>query len=126
MIHQPWSELAGFIRRHDAGWLVDVGDGPGLRAALDEIIDQPDRLAARSARAQELSRQELAWDRAVAPLDRFLAQPRRQRPENPTLHLRVGRPSLGRVAGRLARALLQSGPAGLWRAVSGYLKAPRD
>jgi hypothetical protein len=59
--------LAGF----GAGWVVPPGDAPALAAALVEVLAGGAAVAERVRRGRELARQ-FAWERALAPLVRFL------------------------------------------------------
>ena len=67
--------FAGLVRRDGLGAVVPPGDAAALAAAIDRLLaDAPARAAAREALAR-LGR-ELQWSRVVAPVARFLAQPR--------------------------------------------------
>jgi len=114
VIHQPWSELAGLIRDHQAGWLVEVGDEAGLGKALEELFQDPEAVAARSRNARELVRRHLTWERTIDPLDRFVRSPRIQRPVK--FELRIGlRRSLGRSFRSWAGVYRRGGPGELLR-----------
>lgn len=125
VIHQPWSELAGYIHDYQAGWLVDVGDAHGLTAALDEIFDAPAAAARRGDQARELVADNLTWTKAVEPLDRFIRDPGINRPPVTELSVRIRRRSLGTIAAEVGRDTLRHGPAGLWRQIKRRLEAPR-
>jgi glycosyltransferase involved in cell wall biosynthesis len=75
VIYGDYGELAAPIREFDAGWVVDPQDEAALNAALDEIFAHPEIVAGKSANAQRLARERLSWDRAAAPLARFVAAP---------------------------------------------------
>jgi glycosyltransferase involved in cell wall biosynthesis len=67
--------FAGLVRREGLGAVVPPGDVAGLARALDRLLgDAAARVAAREA----LGRvgREMQWSRVVAPLARFLGQPR--------------------------------------------------
>jgi GT2 family glycosyltransferase len=67
--------FAGLVRREGLGAVVPPGDAAALAEAIDRLLaDAPARAAAREALARV--GRELQWSRVVAPLARFLAQPR--------------------------------------------------
>ncbi|HEX5505618.1 MAG TPA: hypothetical protein VFW96_23575, partial [Thermomicrobiales bacterium] len=74
-IYGDYTELAALIRAYDAGFTVDPADPARLTAAVEMALDCPDRLLARRRNAQRLAREELAWDRTIAPLAAFCAAP---------------------------------------------------
>ena len=65
---------------------VPVGDPGAVADALTALLDEPDGRASRRARFAALA-DELSWARAVEPLARFLAAPRRaaDRPAGPSV-----------------------------------------
>jgi glycosyltransferase involved in cell wall biosynthesis len=75
VIYTPYAELSGYIGEYNAGWLVDPADQAAIRRVINEILDHPEQLAERSRNAQQLVRDRLTWDRAVAPLDAFCRNP---------------------------------------------------
>ncbi len=66
--------MSRLLRSYDAGWVVPASDPAALADAFRDILGG-DRVAARRAAGRELLR-EFAWDRVLAPLVRFCAQPR--------------------------------------------------
>jgi GT2 family glycosyltransferase len=72
VVHNDYSELSEYIREYDAGWTVDPEDREGIRAVLDEVFTQPQRVAERGRNAQRLVRERLNWDRTTESLDRFV------------------------------------------------------
>jgi hypothetical protein len=67
--------FAALVRREGLGAVVPPEDAAALAQAIDRLLeDAPARAAARDALTR-LGR-ELQWSRVVAPLARFLAQPR--------------------------------------------------
>jgi glycosyltransferase involved in cell wall biosynthesis len=68
VIYNDFADLAGLIRKYDAGWTVDPSDAAALRGVLDEIYANPAVIAAKSANARRLAMEIFSWDRAVKPL----------------------------------------------------------
>lgn len=100
---------------------VRPGDAAGVEAALDGLLADPGRLRAMRARAAELA-PELCWSRLLAPVERFLAEPRvtrdRRRPPRYVDYLKEFLPHSplhGALTARLGRVLEREGPAGLLR-----------
>jgi glycosyltransferase involved in cell wall biosynthesis len=83
-LYGDYGELAAPIRLYDAGWVVDPADEKAIGAALDEIFGDPASVRRKSANAQRLAMERFAWDRAAAPLARFLDSPT-IREKKPTL-----------------------------------------
>lgn len=75
VIYQDYAELSAYIRAYEAGWLVDPADQAAIRNAIEEILTQPELVAARSRNAQRLVREQLTWDKTIAPLDAFCRAP---------------------------------------------------
>lgn len=125
VIHQPWSELAGYIGPYGAGWLLEPGDDAALEAALNEIFERPDRAAAKGLAGQRLVAENLTYDRAIGPLDEFIRSPRINRPSSPALSVRIRRRPWSVIAAEAARGTLRQGPAGLWRQIKRRLEAPK-
>lgn len=125
VIHQPWSELAGYIREHRAGWLVELGDEAGLAAALAEIFEEPERVRKRSEQAQALVRDELGWAKTAAPLDEFIRNPSFNRTADPKLSLRIRRRPLTRIGLDLVQTTLRQGPGALVRELAKRRAAPK-
>jgi glycosyltransferase involved in cell wall biosynthesis len=67
--------MSRMLREHDAGWVVPPGDAEQLARALVEAVDDPGARARRRAGAAALLA-DFQWDRALAPLVRFLREPR--------------------------------------------------
>lgn len=67
--------LARLLEAHGAGWVVPVGDVAALAAAIEAACAGGDEVAARSARGRALV-EEFSWPRVLAPLVRFLEEPR--------------------------------------------------
>jgi glycosyltransferase involved in cell wall biosynthesis len=80
VIYNDYAELAGPIRDYDAGWVLDPEDEAGMQRTVDEIFDAPETVRVKARNGQRLVREKLAWDRAVAPLVKYLHAPARQLP----------------------------------------------
>jgi glycosyltransferase involved in cell wall biosynthesis len=67
--------FAGLVRTKGLGAVVPAGDPDALARAIDHLLGDP---AARTAARERLGRlgRELQWSRVVAPLERFLREPR--------------------------------------------------
>ena len=74
-LYGDYGELAAPLRLYDAGWVVDPADESAIAAALDEIFRDPAAVRRKSENARRLAAERFAWDRAAAPLARFVAQP---------------------------------------------------
>jgi hypothetical protein len=72
VIYNDYSELSQLIEEYDAGWTVDERRSEDIRAVLDEIFESPEVVEQKSANAQALVRDLLAWDATVEPLDRLV------------------------------------------------------
>jgi len=75
VVHGDYSELAPLIERYRAGWLAPAGDARAIGRVLEEALADRAELARRSENARRLAREQLSWDRALAPLDGFLEAP---------------------------------------------------
>jgi hypothetical protein len=51
-----------------------------MQRTVDEIFDAPETVRVKARNGQRLVREKLAWDRAVAPLVKYLHAPVRQLP----------------------------------------------
>jgi glycosyltransferase involved in cell wall biosynthesis len=116
-----------------AGAAVSVrpGDVPGVEAALGGLLEEPERLQTMRAAAQELA-PALRWSRLLAPLERFLAEPRltrdRGRPLRHVDYLKEFLPHSplhGALPARLGRVLEREGWTGLVRRTWGRLSGRR-
>ncbi len=65
VVHGVDSEISDLIREYDAGWVVESDDTGRWRAALEEAAD-PAVLTSKQSGANELSRERLAPDAALA------------------------------------------------------------
>lgn len=68
--------MAQLVKTHGWGLTVPPGDLDGWIAALRQVLDQPDQLAAFRARIID-SRQAFTWQHVVAPLQRWCLAPRK-------------------------------------------------
>jgi glycosyltransferase involved in cell wall biosynthesis len=75
VIYNNYAELAQYIYRYDAGWVVDPKDTKAIQAAIEMILDDPLSVARKSANAQTLAREEFSWERTIEPLDEFCRNP---------------------------------------------------
>lgn len=66
--------VARLIGERGAGWVVPAGDATALAGALREVLAGGAEVARRIASARELAAQ-FSWERALAPLVRFLHEP---------------------------------------------------
>jgi len=74
IVHPPFTEVAPLIDEYQAGWLVDPTEPGALRRVLDEVIDDRQLLAARTANAQRLATEVFEPARALEPLVSVLDQ----------------------------------------------------
>jgi hypothetical protein len=81
VVYNNYGELADYIKAYDAGWTLDPQDAGAIRAVIEEILDNPAIVAAKSANASRLAQERLNWKDAVAPLDQFCRQPRPHKPK---------------------------------------------
>ncbi len=87
VIYQNYAELSAWIGEYQAGWSVDPNEPEAIRAAIRTALTDPADVARRSANAQRLASERLAWDRAVRPLAEFCRAPT-FRPESPLPDMR--------------------------------------
>jgi GT2 family glycosyltransferase/glycosyltransferase involved in cell wall biosynthesis len=87
VIHPAFSEVAGHIRRYEAGWVVAHDDSDALREVVLSILAHPEEARRRGANAQRLASEVFAWDKTTGPLARFVRRPtmRHERAENARL-----------------------------------------
>lgn len=76
VIYNDYAELSDYIRKYNAGWVVDPEDREAIIAILNDIFDHPEQVIERGRNAQRLVRERLTWDRTIAPLDSFIRHPR--------------------------------------------------
>ncbi|MCZ7649666.1 MAG: glycosyltransferase family 4 protein [Thermoanaerobaculia bacterium] len=88
--------LGRMVAERRAGWVVPCGDAAALAAALDEALAGGAEVEARRERGRELAAR-FSWERALAPLVRFLAAPR----SDPTKERYAFRPATAAPADRL-------------------------
>lgn len=106
VIHNDYDDLAGLIRKYDAGWTIPPSDPPAR--VLDEIAANPETVARKGQSASRLAREVFSWDRAVEPLLAALrAEPRPEvdfdlaRPDDTSLTVLAGRPVEQRFLSRI-------------------------
>lgn len=78
VIYGDYGELAAPIREYDAGWVLDPTDKKALSRALDEIFTDPSLVANKSDNARKLAAERFTWEKATAPLAKFVAKPTRR------------------------------------------------
>lgn len=74
-LYGDYAELAAPIRDYDAGIVVDPLDEPAVSAAVTRALTDPVWLAAKRTGALRLAAERLAWDRTIAPLAAWCANP---------------------------------------------------
>lgn len=101
--------MAGLIRAHDAGWVVDSAEQ--ARQAIREALEQPERWREKAIGARELAATRYDSDTCLAPLVEWLARAHKRRFVARSRGAQIGsdnslerRPSL---IGMLIRALLR-------------------
>lgn len=80
--------MSRLLTEHDAGWVVPPANAKALAAALEEVLDDPQRVAARRDRGISLLA-AFTWERALEPLVAFCRDPR----QDPTKEDFAFRPS---------------------------------
>jgi len=76
VIHSHYTDLAPWIERYDAGWVVDPNDGAGLRDVIEAILGEPTRVAEKSRNARRLAAEQFTWDQTIEPLATWCRRPR--------------------------------------------------
>ena len=123
VIYNDYGELAEYIRDFNAGWTVDPEDRAALARVLAEIIDHPEVIAERSAGAQRLVRERLAWNTTIAPLDHFVRHPAMRYHEKPTVAEVVASPtSMRHLLRRAWGVYRREGPVSAWRKGSRFIR----
>jgi hypothetical protein len=89
--------MSRLLDQYGAGWVVPPGDAPALAAAFREVLAGGEKVAARREAGYRLL-EAFTWDRALAPLVRFCAEPRR----DPTKEAFAFRPPTAAPPDRLA------------------------
>lgn len=85
VLYNNYSELSPLIHEYQAGWTVDPEDGAGIDRVIDEILDHPEMLRVYRQNAQRLVREQLTWDKTIAPLAEFCKAPFKRRRLTATL-----------------------------------------
>ena len=75
VVYNNYAELAGYIRKYDAGWTVDPEDKGSIAAVIEEILADPALVSRKSANAHQLVRECFTWDKTIEPIDAFLRSP---------------------------------------------------
>jgi len=79
------SVIAHTIAVAEAGWIVDPADPDSVGAAVDQVLDDPEEVKQRGARARALALERFAWDKAAAPLVELLREGPVRRERRPSL-----------------------------------------
>ncbi|MBN1424692.1 glycosyltransferase [Candidatus Fermentibacteria bacterium] len=75
VIYNNYADLAHLIREFDAGWAVDPDDAEAIRRAVRAALHDPSEMARKTGNARRMVEARLTWDKAVAPLASFCAEP---------------------------------------------------
>jgi glycosyltransferase involved in cell wall biosynthesis len=75
VIYNNYSELSAQIARYDAGWALDPEDREAFQQLIGRILEQPEEVERRGENARKMIRERYTWDRTIAPLAQFCAQP---------------------------------------------------
>jgi glycosyltransferase involved in cell wall biosynthesis len=120
VLYQDYAELSDYIKKYDAGWLVNPDSDAEIAQALAEIFENPDLVAQRSDNARRLVREELTWDKTIDPLHAFICRPTRRHHNRPTepLFVQNARYLMGEAWFHYKR----NGIAGLWKEVWSFLR----
>jgi hypothetical protein len=76
VVHDDYSELGALIGRAGAGWTVPAEDREGIETLLERILKGEEPVERRAAAARALAERDLDWDRTVAPLAAWCADPK--------------------------------------------------
>jgi len=83
VIYNNYAELASYIERYRAGWLVDPDNDGDIAQAVDDVLHCPDKVAEYGANAQRLVREQFTWDKTIEALHAFCSAPsKRVRPRS--------------------------------------------
>lgn len=77
-LYGDYAELAAPIREYDAGIVVNPTDEGAVTAAVTRALTEPTWLTAKRTGARRLAAERLAWDRTIAPLAAWCANPTRR------------------------------------------------
>lgn len=77
VVYNHYSELSEYIRRYDAGWIVDPEDEGALRRTVRDILANPQEIRRKGQNAQRLAGEALNWVKTVEPIERFIQDPER-------------------------------------------------
>jgi len=76
VVTQAGHELADWIARYDAGWCLDPNSSEeDLEALVEHLLDTPEEIGEKREHARRLVREQLTWDRTVAPLAAWCREP---------------------------------------------------
>jgi hypothetical protein len=72
VMHVPFSEVSGWIKEYDAGWLVDEDDVTSMRSILEEAAADLTTLEPKRSGALAVAREVLEPGVAAQPLERII------------------------------------------------------
>lgn len=75
VIYNNYSELSGLIEDYGAGWTLSPDDEAELKKIVRDALDNPHVVEEKSHNAQRLVREQLTWDKTIAPLAEFCKSP---------------------------------------------------
>jgi glycosyltransferase involved in cell wall biosynthesis len=75
VVYNNYAELAEYIEKYDAGWIVDPANETQIRDVAREILNNPEQVYYKGKNAQRLVREKLTWDVTIAPLDAYCRKP---------------------------------------------------
>jgi glycosyltransferase involved in cell wall biosynthesis len=93
VLYNDFGEISGHIRDYDAGWAINPESEEEIRGAIEEIFDDPAKVAQKGRNAAKLVRDRFSWDKTISPLVDFLNKPVRASQVNPVHGSICARPS---------------------------------
>ncbi|KPL09822.1 hypothetical protein AMJ85_05965, partial [candidate division BRC1 bacterium SM23_51] len=76
VIHSNYTDLAPWIERYDAGWVVDPDDTGRLQQIVEAVLREPQVAREKGRNARRLVAERFTWDKTIAPLASWCREPR--------------------------------------------------
>ena len=79
VICNDFLEVAEWIKRYDAGWVIDSSDNDAFRHLIQRILSGDEAVELKRENAKRLVREQFNWLETVRPLVRFCENPQKRK-----------------------------------------------